>query len=56
MNLVELDRALRQLRLSGIATVLETASAKRSQRRWRRLTWYRPSSPTNSGDTRTGSL
>jgi hypothetical protein len=24
MNLVELDRALRQLRLSGMATVLET--------------------------------
>jgi hypothetical protein len=28
MNLVELDRALRQLRLSGMAAVLETDCAK----------------------------
>jgi hypothetical protein len=33
MNLVELDRALRQLRLSGMASVLETRWARRSESR-----------------------
>jgi hypothetical protein len=35
MNLIELQRALRQLRLGGIATVLETRCTRRRPRRWR---------------------
>ena len=35
MNLIELQHALRQLRLGGIATVLETRLHQRRPRRWR---------------------
>ena len=35
MNLIELERALRQLRLGGMATVLETRCARRSPKPWR---------------------
>lgn len=36
MNLIELERSLRQLRLGGMATVLETACGKHSPKLWHR--------------------
>jgi hypothetical protein len=36
MNLIELERALRQLRLGGIAAVLEPDYARRKPKPWRR--------------------
>ena len=53
MNLIELDRALRQLRLSGMAAVLDTRCGRRRPRRWRPSISCPRSSPTNSAGDRT---
>ena len=57
MNLVELDHALRKLRLSGMAAVLETRLRQAQSREDRAPSISSPrSSPTNCSAGRTGSL
>jgi hypothetical protein len=48
MNLVELDLALRKLRLSAMAQSWKRDCAKPNRRKWRRSMWSRPSSPMSS--------
>jgi hypothetical protein len=48
MNLIELDRALKQLRLGGMAAVLETVCARHKQSRSPPSICSRVWSPTNS--------
>jgi len=54
MNLVELDRALRQLRLSGMAAVLDTRLRQAQAEKMVPLDLVSASSPTNSTGARTG--
>jgi hypothetical protein len=55
MNLVELDRALRKLRLSGMADVLETRLRHAQTERLHRSIWSPRSSPTSYNDAKTDS-
>ena len=53
MNLVELDRALRQLRLSGMAAVLETRLRQAQSDKMPTIDLVSASSPTNSSGGKT---
>jgi hypothetical protein len=48
MNMIELDRALRQLRLSGMADVLETRCSRHKPMPWLPSTCSPAWSPMNS--------
>jgi hypothetical protein len=54
MNLIELDRALRQLRLSGMAAVLDTRLRQAQTEKMAPIDLVSASSPTNSADGKTG--
>jgi hypothetical protein len=54
MNLVELDRALRQLRLSGMAAVLDTRLRQAQTEKMAPSISSPRTSPTNSAGARAG--